>query len=85
VAPVITDMTKLFMFHILWISILRFLYFSFFSDSFCLLLLLLLLLFGYICLLSLSASPPLREWTPGASDTQGLSPFSEPLPEIAVP
>jgi hypothetical protein len=31
VAPVITGMTNHFMFHILWISILRFLYFNFFS------------------------------------------------------
>jgi hypothetical protein len=31
----ITGMTKHFMFHILWISILRFLYFNFLSASFC--------------------------------------------------
>jgi hypothetical protein len=31
----ITGITKHFMFHILWISILRFLYFNFFSASFC--------------------------------------------------
>jgi hypothetical protein len=31
----ITGMAKHFMFHILWISILRFLYFNFFSSSFC--------------------------------------------------
>jgi hypothetical protein len=31
----IAGMTKLFMFHILWISILRFLHFNFFSASFC--------------------------------------------------
>jgi hypothetical protein len=30
----ITGMTKHFMFHILWISVLRFLYFNFFSASF---------------------------------------------------
>jgi hypothetical protein len=30
----ITGMTKHFMFHILWISILKFLYFNFFLDSF---------------------------------------------------
>jgi hypothetical protein len=35
VAPMITGMTNHFMFHILWISILRFLYFNFFSASFC--------------------------------------------------
>jgi hypothetical protein len=34
VAPMITGMTKHFMFHILWIYILKFLYFNFFSDSF---------------------------------------------------
>jgi hypothetical protein len=31
----ITGMTKHFMFHIRWIYILKFLYFNFFSDSFC--------------------------------------------------
>jgi hypothetical protein len=31
----ITGMTKYFMFHIFWISILRFLYFNFFLASFC--------------------------------------------------
>jgi hypothetical protein len=35
VAPMITDMIKHFMFHIRWISILKFLCFNFFSDSFC--------------------------------------------------
>jgi hypothetical protein len=54
VAPVITGMTKHFMFHILWISILRFLYFNFFSASFCItflaLLLLLLLLLSSLSL-----------------------------------
>jgi hypothetical protein len=35
VAPMITGMTKYFMFHIRWISILKFLYFNSFSDSFC--------------------------------------------------
>jgi hypothetical protein len=35
VAPVITVMTKHFMFNIRWIYILKFLYFNFFSDSFC--------------------------------------------------
>jgi hypothetical protein len=35
VAPVITSTKKHFMFHIRWISILQFLYFNFFSDSFC--------------------------------------------------
>jgi hypothetical protein len=35
VAPMITGMTIHFMFHIRWISILKFLYFNFFSDSFC--------------------------------------------------
>jgi hypothetical protein len=35
VAPVITGTTKHFMFHIRWIFILKFLYFNFFSDSFC--------------------------------------------------
>jgi hypothetical protein len=35
VAPMITGMTKYFMFHIHWISILTFLYFNLFSDSFC--------------------------------------------------
>jgi hypothetical protein len=35
VAPMITGITKHFMFHIHWISILKFLYFNFFSDSFC--------------------------------------------------
>jgi hypothetical protein len=51
----LTGMTKHFMFHILWISILIFLYFNLFSASFyitllfdgLLLLLLLLLLFYY--------------------------------------
>jgi hypothetical protein len=33
VAPMIAGMTKHFMFHIRWISILKFLYFNFFSDS----------------------------------------------------
>jgi hypothetical protein len=40
VAPMITGMTKHFMFHILWISILRFLYFNFFSASLLLLFIL---------------------------------------------
>jgi hypothetical protein len=31
----ITGMTKYFIFHIRWIPILKFLYFNFFSDSFC--------------------------------------------------
>jgi hypothetical protein len=31
----ITGMTKYFMFHIRWISMLKFLYFHFFSGSFC--------------------------------------------------
>jgi hypothetical protein len=31
----ITGMTKHFMFHIRWISVLKFLYFNLFSDSFC--------------------------------------------------
>jgi hypothetical protein len=31
----ITGMTKHFMFHIRWISILKFLYFNLFSDSYC--------------------------------------------------
>jgi hypothetical protein len=35
VAPMITCMTKHFMFHIRRISILKLLYFNFFSDSFC--------------------------------------------------
>jgi hypothetical protein len=35
----ITGMTKHFMFHILWISILRFLYFNFFSATFCIIFL----------------------------------------------
>jgi hypothetical protein len=35
VAPMISGMTKHFMFHIRWISIFKFLYFKFFSDSFC--------------------------------------------------
>jgi hypothetical protein len=35
----ITGMTKHFMFHILWISILRFLYFNFFSAYFCIIFL----------------------------------------------
>jgi hypothetical protein len=35
VAPKITGVTKHFMFHIRWISVLKFLYFNFFSDSFC--------------------------------------------------
>jgi hypothetical protein len=35
VAPVITGVTKPFMFHIHWIYILEFLYFNLFSDSFC--------------------------------------------------
>jgi hypothetical protein len=39
VAPMITGMTKHFMFHILRNSILRFLYFNFFSASFCITLL----------------------------------------------
>jgi hypothetical protein len=39
VAPVITGMTKHFIFHIRWISILEFLYFNFFSDSFCIIFL----------------------------------------------
>jgi hypothetical protein len=34
-APMITGMTKHFMFHIHWISLLKFLYFNLFSDSFC--------------------------------------------------
>jgi hypothetical protein len=34
-APMIIGMTKHFMFHIRWISILKFLYFNLFSDSFC--------------------------------------------------
>jgi hypothetical protein len=42
VATVITGMTKHFMFHIRLISILRFLYFHFFSASFCITFLLLL-------------------------------------------
>jgi hypothetical protein len=33
-APMITGVTKHFMFHIRWISILKFLYFNFFLDSF---------------------------------------------------
>jgi hypothetical protein len=33
VAPMITGMTKYFMFHIRWISTLKFLYFNFFLDS----------------------------------------------------
>jgi hypothetical protein len=35
----ITGMTKHFMFHIRWIYILKFLYFNFFSDSFCIIFL----------------------------------------------
>jgi hypothetical protein len=35
VAPVITGMMHYFIFHICWISILRFLYFNLFSVSFC--------------------------------------------------
>jgi hypothetical protein len=35
VTPMITGMTKHFMFYIRWISVLKFLYFNFFSDSFC--------------------------------------------------
>jgi hypothetical protein len=35
VAPVITDMMKHFLFHILWISVFRSLYFGFFSTSLC--------------------------------------------------
>jgi hypothetical protein len=35
VAPMITGMTKYFIFHISWIYILKFLYFNFFLDSFC--------------------------------------------------
>jgi hypothetical protein len=35
VAPMSTGMTKHFMFHILWISVLICLYFNFFSASFC--------------------------------------------------
>jgi hypothetical protein len=38
VAPVITGMTKHFMFHIFWISVLRFLYFNLFSASFCIII-----------------------------------------------
>jgi hypothetical protein len=38
VAPMITGMSKHFMFHIRWISILKFLYFIF-SDSFSIILL----------------------------------------------
>jgi hypothetical protein len=35
VALMISDMTKQFMFHMRWISILKLLYFNLFSDSFC--------------------------------------------------
>jgi hypothetical protein len=35
VAPVITGITKHFMFHIRSVSVLKFLYFNFFLDSFC--------------------------------------------------
>jgi hypothetical protein len=69
VALMITGMTKHFMFHIHWISILKRLYFNFFSDAFCIkflsdgiatsiskqiLSLLLLLLLCFVCFLMLT-------------------------------
>jgi hypothetical protein len=37
-------MTKHFMFHILWISILRFLYFNFFSASFIIIIIIIIII-----------------------------------------
>jgi hypothetical protein len=43
VAPMIIGMTKHFMFHIRCISILKFLYFNFFSDSLCIVIIIIII------------------------------------------
>jgi hypothetical protein len=39
-----TAITKHFLFHILWISIFRFLYFNFFSASFCIIIIIIIII-----------------------------------------
>jgi hypothetical protein len=61
-------MTNHFMFHILWISIIRFLYFNFFSASFCItflsdliiIIIMIIIIIGYLVV---DAAHENKNWT----------------------